>query len=189
MPHPRIMVHHTSLTDSVVTKVSSIFYLPQAAAAWLVAIWLIEWTRLRELLVYGLFASFLCAIQDQLGLMYHLWEYRDIGPINTHTEISILIGLSAAPLFGMYFVQGLKVGAPVPWFRMVVITGVALVPETIGLYTGHIVHGGWWNYGASVLAYVLIWLGFWGLHRWFNRVRSDWNGGSGVCEHTGKPLP
>lgn len=144
----------------------SLFYLPQAAATWLVAIWFIEWRRLRELLVYAFCASFLCAVQDQLGLMHGLWEYSDTGPLNTHTEISILIGLSAAPLFGMYFVQGLKVGGGVPWLRIVAITSGAMVPETIGLYTGNIRHGSWWSYSLSVLAHAVLWLSFWGLHRW-----------------------
>lgn len=144
------------------------FYLPQAAATWLMAIWFVEWKRLRELLVYGFYASFLCALQDQLGLMHGLWEYRDTGPLNTHTEISILIGLSAAPLFGMYFVQGLKIGENIPWLRIAAVTGVAMVPETIGLYTGHIRHGSWWNYGLSIAAHVLLWLSFWGLHRWLS---------------------
>lgn len=150
--------------------VRPIFYLPQAAAIWIAAIWLIEWKRLRQLLVYGLYASFLCAVQDQLGLMHHLWEYRDSGPVNAHTEISILIGLSAAPLFGIYFVQGLKPGAPAPWLRIAAITGVAMIPETVGLYTGNIIYGNWWSYGWSVFAHVILWLSFWGLHRWLTKT-------------------
>jgi hypothetical protein len=143
-----------------------LFYLPQALATWLVAVLVIDWKRFRELLVYGLYGGFLCGVQDQLGLMNRLWEYKDTGPLNFHSEISILIGLSAAPLFSIYFIQGLKVGAGVPWMRIAAITTVAMVPETIGLYTGNIVYGNWWNYGCSVLAHVLLWLSFWGLHRW-----------------------
>lgn len=136
--------------------------------AWVAAVWLIEWNRLRSLITYAFLASFLCGLQDQLGLMHHLWEYRDSGPINTHTEISILIGLSAAPLFAMYFTQGLKAGSGFPAWRILSITAVAMVPETIALATGHIIYAGWWNYGCSVLAHALLWSGFAAFHTWLN---------------------
>lgn|GEM_PF-4331575 len=146
------------------------FYLPQAILTWAAAVYLIEWKRIRKLFVYGASAAFLCSVQDRFGLMYHLWEYRDTGPVDRHIEISILIGLSAAPLFGIYFVQGLRQGSQVPVWRIVGITAVALLPETIGLYTGRIVYGGWWNYGWSVLAHLLLWLGFCALHRWLDEA-------------------
>lgn len=144
------------------------FYLPQAILTWIVALWAIQWIRARELLVFGLYGAFLCAIQDQLGLMHHLWEYRDSGPLNTHTEISLLIGVSAAPLFGIYFTQGLKPGGRPPWWRILAITAVAMVPETIGLYIGRIFYGNWWSYGCSVVTHLLLWISFWALHRWMS---------------------
>lgn len=103
--------------------------------------------------------------------MNRLWIYQDTGLLDTHTEVSILIGLSAAPLFGMYFAQGLKIGAGIPRLRIAAITTVAMVPETIGLYTGNILYGNWWNYGCSVLAHILLWLSFYGLHRWLNTFK------------------
>ncbi|HWH72560.1 MAG TPA: CBO0543 family protein [Candidatus Sulfotelmatobacter sp.] len=142
------------------------FYLPQAVAVWVVAIWLIRWKRLRELLVFAFYASFLCAVQDQLGRLHGLWEYRDTGPIDTHTEISILIALSAAPLFGMHFVQELRPESGCPLRRIATVTTVAMIPETIGLFTENIIYGHWWNYGWSVAAHVVLWISFYGLHRW-----------------------
>jgi len=143
-----------------------VFYLPQAIAAWIAAIWVVDWRRIHELLIYGFFASLVCIVQDQLGLMHRLWQYRDTGPLDTHTEISILIGLSAAPLFGIYFAQGLRPGSRIPIGRIVGTTALAMVPETAGLFTGNITYGNWWSYGWSVVAHLLLWLGFYGLFRW-----------------------
>lgn len=47
-----------------------------------------------------------------------------------------------------------------------------MVPETIGLYTGHILHGNWWNYGCSVLAHLILWLSFYGLHTWLGPAKA-----------------
>lgn len=96
-----------------------------------------------------------------------------MGPIDTHTEISILIGVSAAPLFGVYFVQGLKVGAGVPIGRIAAITIVAMIPETIALFTGNILYGNWWNYGWSVGAHLVLWVSFYGFHRWLSEPKEQ----------------
>lgn len=142
------------------------FYLPQALLTWIVAIRIIQWRRTRELLIYGFYGAYLCAVQDKVGYIYQLWDYRDTGPLDSHVEISALIAVSAAPLFGIYFAQGLKPGGRPPWRRILIISTIAMVPETIGLYSGHIAYGPWWNWGLSVLAHLLIWFSFWALHRW-----------------------
>lgn len=141
------------------------FYLPLAVLTWLSFRWMIEPQRLPSLLVYGLFGSALATVQDRLVILYQLWEYRDIGPISSHAEIALLISLSAAPIFGMRFVQGLKVGAPIPWRRIIKFTAISMLPEVASLFTGNILYHNWWNIGWSVCAYAPIWLAFWGLHR------------------------
>lgn len=142
------------------------FYVPHAVAAWVVAIWAIDWRRIRKLFVFGLWGHFLCDIQDNLGMMFGLWEYRDTGFFNTHVRASFVVGLSAAPLMGMFFVQGLKPGGPIPWRRMLLVTAISLVPEVTAYFTGHIRYHFWWNLGWSAAAYLPVWLSFWVLHRW-----------------------
>jgi hypothetical protein len=134
----------------------------------------IDRVRLRQLLIYGLFAAVLATVQDRLVLVHKLWEYRDVGPVSSHAEIALLISLSAAPAFGMRFAQGLLPGARVPWRRIARYTGVAMLPELAGCFTGHIHYYNGWNLFWSVLAYIPIWLSFWGLHRRLTRpqVRS-----------------
>lgn len=141
------------------------YYLALAVFVWALGFRFIDWSRIRDLVVYGLYAAFVTQVQDHLGMKLGLWEYRDTGIIADHRAISMVISLSAAPLFGMYFAQGLKPGAPVPWLRIAAITAVAMIPELVGQATGHFVSRGWWNPFVSVAAYVLLWWSFWRLHR------------------------
>jgi hypothetical protein len=143
-----------------------VFYLPLAIACWLCFDRVVDRTRLPDLLVYGLFGAVLATVQDRLVLLYHLWEYVDFGPVDTHAKIALLISLSAAPIFAMRFAQGLSPDPAVPWLRIAKFTLVAMLPEVLGLVTGHIRYHLWWNVGWSVLAYTPIWLGIWGLYRW-----------------------
>lgn len=145
------------------------FYLPLAILTWCSIRWMVRTERLPALLVYGLFGSGLATVQDRLVILYQLWEYRDIGLFSTHAEIALLISLSAAPIFGMRFVQGLRLGAPIPWRRITKFTAVSMLPEVAGLFSGNILYHNWWNIGWSVCAYIPIWLSFWGLHRWLNQ--------------------
>ncbi|HWI53378.1 MAG TPA: CBO0543 family protein [Symbiobacteriaceae bacterium] len=142
------------------------FYLPMALATWLCVDCVIDRRQLPHLLVYGLFGAVLATVQDRLVLIYHLWEYADIGPVDSHAEIALLISLSAAPLFAMRFAQGLSPGDGFPWRRIAKFTLVAMLPEVVGLITGHIRYHNWWNVGWSVLAYLPIWAGIWGLYIW-----------------------
>lgn len=142
------------------------FYLPLALATWFSFDHVIDRRQLPQLLVYGLFGAVLATIQDRLVLIYHLWEYADIGPVDTHAEIALLISVSAAPLFAMRFAQGIKPGAGCPWCRIAKFTLVSMLPEFLGLITGHIRYHNWWNVGWSILAYVPIWCGIWGLYIW-----------------------
>jgi hypothetical protein len=146
-----------------------VFYLPQAVLAWVVSMWLVDWRRLRELLVFGLWGVLLTEFQDTLGDLFRLWEYRDTGPLGSHHHVSTVIGVSAAPLMGMYFTQFLQPGKPPPWGLMARVTAISLVPEVIALYTGNILHHKWWSMGWSAAAYVPVWLSFWALHRWLYR--------------------
>lgn len=141
------------------------FYLPLAGVTWLMCLRVIDRARLRQLLLYGLFAAVLATVQDRLVLVHKLWEYRDSGLVSSHTAIALLISLSAAPAFGMRFAQGLVPGAGAPWRRIARYTGVAMLPEAVGYFTGHIHYHNGWNLFWSVLAYIPIWLSFWGLHR------------------------
>jgi hypothetical protein len=127
--------------------------------------------RLRQLLIYGLFAAVLATVQDRLVLVHKLWEYRDIGLVSNHAEIALLISLSAAPAFGMRFAQGLMPGARVPWRRIARYTGVAMLPELVGYFTGNIQYHNGWNLFWSVVAYIPIWLSFWALHHRLSRVQ------------------
>lgn len=145
------------------------FYLPQAVLAWICALHYIDWRRTRELLVYGLWGSFLAFLQDTVGGWAGLWEYQD-GFLESHHLISLVIACSAAPLMGMFFAQGLKPGAPPPWPRIAGVTAVSLIPEVLGLYTGHILHHNWWSMYASTVAYIPVWLSFWALHRWLTKA-------------------
>jgi len=147
------------------------FFLPQAVAAWIVSIWAIEWRRLRDLLPYGLLGHAMCSTEDYLGGRIGWWEYRDTGPFPSHVDVSTIISLSAAPLLAMYFVQGLGPGERVPWARIAGVTAFSLIPEAVGLLTGHVRHGNGWNFGISVLVYFLNWLVFLALHRWLDRAQ------------------
>lgn len=146
------------------------FYLPLALVTWLSASWMVDRQRLWELLPYGLFGGVLATIQDRLVLVYRLWEYRDIGPVADHHEIALLISLSAAPLFGMRFVQGLRPGEGAPWRRIFRYSLIAMVPEVIAYLTGNIAYHNGWNLLWSGAAYPPIWLAFWAFHRWFAAV-------------------
>lgn len=143
-----------------------VFYVPLAVITWLSAGWLVDRRRLPQLFVYGLFGAVLATLQDRLMAFHQFWEYRDLGPIAGHAEVALLISLSAAPLFAMRFVQALPPGAPVPWLRVARFTGVAMLPEMVGLLSGHVRYHNGWNLLWSVLAYVPIWTALWGLHRW-----------------------
>ncbi|HEY3364850.1 MAG TPA: CBO0543 family protein [Symbiobacteriaceae bacterium] len=144
------------------------FYLLLAALVWLVSFRLIDWRRLRELLIYGFLGSLVSIVENELGLRFGLWEYRDTAPLNDHRLISLVICLSAAPLFAMAFAQALSTGARPPWLRIAVTTGVAMLPEIIGLYTGNLVYGIRWGLIVSTMAYLPTWLAVWGVHRWYH---------------------
>ena len=148
------------------------FYLPLAVLTWIVAPWVIERARLPGLLLYGLHGAVLATVQDRFVMFYHLWEYADVGPLDSHAEIALLISLSAAPLFAMRFVQGLSGSEGPPWRRMFKFTLVSMLPEVVGLLSDHIRYHNWWNVGWSVLAYAPIWLSLWALHRWMTRSRA-----------------
>lgn len=145
------------------------FYLPLALLTWFAARWIIDLRRLPHLYVYGLFGAVLATAHDRVVMFYKLWQYRDTGPIDSHPEIALLISLSAAPVGAMRFAQGLMVNAAFPWLRAVKFTGFSMLPEVIGLQTGHILYNHWWNVAWSIIAYVPIWLSIWGLHRWLSR--------------------
>jgi hypothetical protein len=151
------------------------FFGSQAVMAWIAAIYLIEWHRFKELLIYGILGGYVALLQDQVGKMLGLWQYHDSGVLSRHHLISIVISLSAAPLFAIYFVQGINPDkhAPIPWVRILTITAVAMTPEVIGLYTGHVVYGGGWNIFFSIGAYLLLWLGFRALYRWLQEPRRE----------------
>lgn len=142
------------------------FYVPLALVTWVAAYWLLDRQRLQALLVYGLLGAALATVQDRLVMLYRLWEYADVGLVNTHAEIALLISLSAAPVFAMRFAQGLQAGAPFPWRRTLRYTWVAMLPEIVGLYSGNILYDHWWNAGWSVIAYLPIWSSIWALSRW-----------------------
>lgn len=144
------------------------FYLPLAIITLAVAPVVLDIRRLADLAVYGLLASVLATIHDRWVLLYHLWEYRDTGLVDNHTEIAMLISLSAAPVFAMRFVQGMTPAGGVPWRRMVKFTAISMLPELVGLYSGHIVYHQWWTASYSVLAYFPIWLTLWAFSRWWN---------------------
>lgn len=145
------------------------FYFVQACLAWMVAIWLIDWKRLRELIPFGLLGSLICAANDNVSLsLGGLWTYSDTRVFNTHPRISVLIALSGAPLMGMYYIQGMRADAPYPWRRILAFSAMAMIPETVGLYLGKIEYGGWWSYPLSILAYLLMWSGFWAFRRWLD---------------------
>jgi hypothetical protein len=143
-----------------------LFYLPLAVITWLCARWIIDRSKLPGLLLYGLFGAILATVQDRLVILHQLWEYRDRGPVGTHAQIALLISASAAPVFGMRFAQGLQPGAPIPWRRIARFTGISMLPEVVGYLTHNIAYHHGWNLFWSVLAYMPIWLSFWGLHRW-----------------------
>ncbi|MFZ5817352.1 MAG: CBO0543 family protein [Bacillota bacterium] len=144
------------------------FYLPLAVLTWLVARWIVDRARLSALLVYGLFGAVLATLQDRLVILYQLWEYRDTGLADSHHEIALLISLSAAPVFAMRFAQGLRAAAPFPILRAVRYTAFSMLPEVVGLQTGHIAYHNGWNLIWSVVAYGPIWLSIWALHRWLS---------------------
>jgi hypothetical protein len=143
-----------------------VFYLTQAMAIWVVSIWTIQWQRLRKLFVFGVLGGYTALLQDRLGAMSGLWEYKDSRLLGNHGAISVVISLSAAPLFAIYFAQGLKAGEPLPWRRILLITATAMVPEIFAYYTGHLAYGKWWGFGPSVAAYFVLWTIFWAIHRW-----------------------
>ncbi len=147
------------------------YYLTLAALTWLAAIWVIDWKRWRELLIYGLWGALVAQVENELGESLGLWEYRDVGPIRSHDAISLLIALSAAPLFAMAFAQALKPGRPFPWLRSAFTTALAMLPEIVALYTRNIVHRGWWSTPVSVIAYLPTWFTIWLLHRWMTRPK------------------
>lgn len=147
-----------------------LFFLLQALAAWVAAIWLIDWKRMPELLVYGLWGAILSDVEDHIGFRLGLWEYRDTGPLGTHYDITILIiNTSAAFLVATYFAQGLRPRAPIPWLRIAGFTAFSLIPEVTAIQTGHMSSGHWWNSWVSVLAYIPTWVSIWWLHRWLTR--------------------
>lgn len=147
-----------------------LFYLPHAVGAWVAAIWLIDWRRFRELLIYGLWGAFICHVEDTVGFQFGLWEYRD-GPFWSPWLISLVICLSAAPLVGMWFVQGLQAGQALPWKRVLLVTFISMLPETTALLAARIQYGHGWTLFASVLAHIPTWLSFWLLHRWMTSPR------------------
>ena len=149
------------------------FYLPLSILAWIAAIWLIQWTRIRALLIYGLMGSFLALFQDHVGEMFQLWLYNDTGPVNTHDQISLLISVSAAPLLAMYFAQGLSKAERTPWRRIMLATIVAMVPELAALYLGRISYASGWNLWVSVGAHGGLWYGFWRLYQWMSAASID----------------
>lgn len=144
------------------------FYLPLAVICWLSMPWMIDLRELPRLLPYGLLGSVLATVHDRMVISYKLWEYRDNGWIDHHTEIALLISFSAAPIFGMRFAERLEHGAPFPWGRTLRYTLIAMIPEVVALLTGRIVYHGWWNVTWSIIAYYPIWAAFWGLHRWLH---------------------
>jgi alkylated DNA nucleotide flippase Atl1 len=145
------------------------FYLPLAAITWGWFALTADRRRLPGLVRYGLFGGVLATIQDRLVMLYRLWEYQDVGRIDTHAEIALLISLSAAPVAAMRFAQGLHPGAPMPWWRVARYTAVAMLPEIVGLYAGKIRYDHGWTVWWSLIAYLPIWLSLWGLHRWSHR--------------------
>ncbi|MGE5674800.1 MAG: CBO0543 family protein [Mycobacterium leprae] len=148
------------------------FYIPQAIAVWIVSIWLIDWRRLRELLIYGLWGIAVSSVEGHLGYGLGLFQYQDTGWLSGHYDVSTLvINLSAVPLFAIYFAQGLRPRAPVPWLRIAAFTAVSLVPEIVALRLGHMVYGRRWNLLHSVIAYIPTWVSIWALHRWLNNTR------------------
>lgn len=144
------------------------FYLPLAMATWLLTRRIVDRNRLPELLIYGLFGAVLATAHDRMVLFYHLWEYRDMGPVGSHEKIALLISLSAAPAFAARFAQGLRAGSSFPVQRGIKFTAIAMLPELVGLQTGHIVYDQWWSVTWSVVAYLPIWLSIWALHRWIS---------------------
>lgn len=149
------------------------FYLPLAILTWFLAGWIVDRRRFPKLLIYGLFGAVLATIHDRLVLLYQLWEYRDFGPVDSHAEIALLISLSAAPVFAMRFARGLQPGAPFPGLRCLKFTAISMLPELIGLQTGHIVYGYWWSITWSVIAYGPIWFSIWALHRWLTSPAAE----------------
>ena len=146
------------------------FYVPLAALTWILSWRIVDRKRLPELLTYGLFGAVLASAHDRLVIFYRLWEYRDTGLADSHAEIALVISLSAAPVFAMRFAQGLTAGRSFPVLRAIKFTAFAMIPEVIGLQTGHIVYDHWWSVTWSVIAYGPIWLSIWALHRWLNRA-------------------
>lgn len=145
------------------------FYVPLALLTLAVVPLVLDRQRLSKLSVYGLLASVLATVHDRGVLVYRLWEYRDIGPVDGHAEIALIISLTAAPVFAIRFVQGLTPTNPVPWRRMAKFTAFCMLPELVGLYSGHMVYHQWWTAAHSVVAYFPIWLSLWAFHRWLNR--------------------
>lgn len=144
------------------------FYVPLAVLTWILSLWIIDWKRLPELLTYGLFGAVLATAHDRLVLFYQLWQYQDSGLADSHAEIALLISLSAAPIFAMRFAQGLTPGRSFPLLRGIKFTTISMIPEVIGLQTGHIVYDYWWNVTWSVIAYFPIWYSIWRFHRWLS---------------------
>lgn len=146
------------------------FFLPQALVGWIASVWLFDWKRFPQLFVYGLWGIVICHLEDQVGYRFGLWAYRDSGPFPTHHDISAIVFTLSAPfLMSIYFTQGLRPRAPIPWGRIAAFTAVSMIPEVIAVRTGHMVHGRWWGWSASVLAYIPTWLSIWWLHRWIGR--------------------
>jgi hypothetical protein len=117
-------------------------------------------------LTYGLVGALIANVENEIGHRLNLWEYRDVGLLPDHHAVALVISLSAAPIFAMYFAQSLRSGEPLPWVRIARITAVAMLPEVVGLVTGNMVYHRWWSIAASVLAYLPTWVGIWRLHRY-----------------------
>jgi hypothetical protein len=147
------------------------FYFIQAVIAWTASIVLIDWRRFRSLAPYGILGSYLALFQDRVGEHFHLWLYRDAGPLTLRNgHISMLISISAAPIVAILFVQGLHPQAPWPWRRVLAFTAIGMAPEVAAVRTGRILYGPGWSAGHSFVAYILLWTGFWAFYRWQERT-------------------
>lgn len=147
------------------------FFLPLAVVVWVASYWVIDWRRARTLLPYAVFGMLVALAEDQLGYSRGWWAYRDSGPFASHSAISALIAVSAAPLFAMAFAQKLRPGGGPPWLRVTVYTAVSMLPELWADKTGHIAYRSGWGVWWSVFAYLPTWLGVWALHRWITSRR------------------
>lgn len=128
------------------------FWLPLSLVIGSIAVWVIDWRRLRETLPAALVTVVYYSIHTGLPTAIRpVLAVTDRGPLSGHWPLTLLAQMLIAPTLALWYAQGLKPGAPLPWVRTAffVVLGAGL--ENLARLLGCVVFAPWWHPAYSLI--------------------------------------